>query len=285
MFEFNDSNIYKAIDNYVNKIVVIDSSDQSIITEKILNYYNLEKNKDNLLDYYIVFNVGFDNLYNKLYTNPNSEIIKILFLENLNDNIYENIGKLIFFDSFKEYKQNEIIFKQSIENNIIDKFLFSSEEAPDIFLFMIELFSEKSFGKSEFLNYITFFELILTHNPNCNRFNVEDSIMQQFIQKIAACVCLSDELKNEKDLKLLKSELKLIYNYRSDILHGNFNKTNDNLDKFLNLPYYRRLINTEYQTLQKYTAIEFCILNRLNYFFRIVFNIAAEKPLFIKSLK
>lgn len=284
-FDFEPTSLYRAIENFVSTFVLIDFNDTNLISKEICDYYNLSSEED-LTDYIINFKNGIFNIYNYLYYNPKSNSTVLVKFESIKEKIIDNISNIIFFDKISEYKENIKIFKKSMQDNLIDKFLSCDKENPKIFLFLVEVFSNKGFGRTDILNYITFFDLILTHKPNSNRFNIEDSISQQFIQKISSCICLTNDIKNEQQLNLLKTELKLIYNYRSDILHGNFNKTNEDLDKFLNIPYYREPIATgSYKYLRKYTAIELCILDRLNYFFKIVFKLAAEKPLFIKALK
>ena len=62
-------------------------------------------------------------------------------------------------------------------------------------------------------------ELMLTHNPDFNRFNVEDSINKQFQFKTGVLMYMND---NSIDLPKLKLQLKEIYQARSNIAHGNF---------------------------------------------------------------
>lgn len=62
-------------------------------------------------------------------------------------------------------------------------------------------------------------ELLLTHNPDYNRFNVEDSINKQFQIKISTIMYINDP---SIDLDAVKKELKQIYSARSNIAHGNF---------------------------------------------------------------
>jgi len=73
-------------------------------------------------------------------------------------------------------------------------------------------------------------ELILTHNPDSSRFNVEDSINKQFQLKASILVYLNDK---SKEINSIKKRLKIIYQQRSNIVHGNFKE----LDKYIsNLP-------------------------------------------------
>jgi hypothetical protein len=69
-------------------------------------------------------------------------------------------------------------------------------------------------------------ELLLTHNPNYARFNVEDSINKQFQLKASILIYLNDRTRN---IEAIRNRLKVIYEQRSNIAHGNFNE----FDKFL----------------------------------------------------
>jgi hypothetical protein len=69
-------------------------------------------------------------------------------------------------------------------------------------------------------------ELLLTHSPDSNRFNVEDSISKQFKLKASTLIYLNDR---GKDLDHIKKRLGIIYSQRSNIAHGNFKQ----LDKYI----------------------------------------------------
>jgi hypothetical protein len=75
--------------------------------------------------------------------------------------------------------------------------------------------------KIRLLLLVSVIEFILTHNPDNNKFNVEESISKQFKLKTAFLI-----YQNNKSINLdhVKENLKKIYNLRSDIAHGNFSK-------------------------------------------------------------
>jgi hypothetical protein len=62
-------------------------------------------------------------------------------------------------------------------------------------------------------------ELILTHNPDANRFNVEDSISKQYQLKASILIYMNDK---KQDIYQIKKRLKAIYEQRSNVAHGNF---------------------------------------------------------------
>ena len=80
--------------------------------------------------------------------------------------------------------------------------------------------------KSRLLLLTSIIEMLLTHNPNTNRFNVEDSINKQFQLKTSILVYLNDKNRN---IKAIQKRLKTIYEQRSNIAHGNFGA----LDKYI----------------------------------------------------
>jgi hypothetical protein len=71
-------------------------------------------------------------------------------------------------------------------------------------------------------------ELLLTRNPDTGRFNVEDSINKQFQLKAAILVYLHDKTQ---DINEIKKILRLIYQQRSNIAHGNFREVSKYINK------------------------------------------------------
>lgn len=66
---------------------------------------------------------------------------------------------------------------------------------------------------------VSIMELMLTHNPDFNRYNVEDSISKQFALKASILIYLHDR---SHSLAAIRSRLRTIYALRSNIAHGNF---------------------------------------------------------------
>lgn len=73
-------------------------------------------------------------------------------------------------------------------------------------------------SKFKLVLLVSIFEMLLTHNPDSRRFNVEDSISRQFLLKTAVLLHRDGEV----DLELLKRNLKKLYDLRSAIAHGDF---------------------------------------------------------------
>jgi len=75
--------------------------------------------------------------------------------------------------------------------------------------------------KVRLLMLTSIIELLLTHSPNFNRYNVEDSINKQFQLKASILIYQNDR---NRDINAVQQRLKTIYQMRSNIAHGNFNE-------------------------------------------------------------
>lgn len=83
--------------------------------------------------------------------------------------------------------------------------------------------SDISDEKHRLVVLVSIIELLLTHNPNFNRFNIEDSISKQFQLKASILIYANDK---DVDIKSIQKRLKTIYTQRSNIAHGNFSELN-----------------------------------------------------------
>ena len=120
--------------------------------------------------------------------------------------------------------------------------------------------------KMRIMSLVSMLELLITHKPDSNRYNIEDSIRKQFCNKLLTLLYL-----NDKDINCAEIEkyLLMIYDLRSAIAHGNFEQIEiiaRKIDKwFLNnskeyKEYYEELdidIVFEYidESLREYTRI------------------------------
>lgn len=73
--------------------------------------------------------------------------------------------------------------------------------------------------KMKLVTLVSIIELMLTHAPDFNRFNVEDSINKQFRLKLSVLMYQDD---NKINLAELNKRLSEIYSQRSNVAHGNF---------------------------------------------------------------
>lgn len=79
-----------------------------------------------------------------------------------------------------------------------------------------------------FVELISLIELLITHNPDSGRFNIEESITKQFVGKMLLILYEND---NKIDSEKLKKELKFTYSIRSAIAHGDYINLNQQLNK------------------------------------------------------
>lgn len=79
-----------------------------------------------------------------------------------------------------------------------------------------------------FVELIGLIEMLITHNPDSGKYNIEDSITKQFVGKMTLLL-----YENDKSIELEKidKELRFAYKIRSAIAHGNFGSLEKELKK------------------------------------------------------
>ncbi|MUL11525.1 HEPN domain-containing protein [Aliivibrio fischeri] len=110
-------------------------------------------------------------------------------------------------------------------SKLIDKVIVSKEkEKIEYISYLLRTAgNEINDEKHQLVILVSIIELLLTHNPNFNRFNVEDSISKQFQLKASILIYENDKTK---DVFSIQKRLKTIYSQRSNIAHGNFEEVN-----------------------------------------------------------
>lgn len=71
-------------------------------------------------------------------------------------------------------------------------------------------------------------EMLITHQPDFNRFNVDESITKQFILKTSIITHMAYK---SRELEKIRNDLREIYSQRSNIVHGNFKEVNKFIKK------------------------------------------------------
>lgn len=168
------------------------------------------------------------------------------------------------------YRFNFKIFIESIKNKIklLDQQLKTKKINEDLILYIGDILKSADPFSNEFsslVRLVSIIEMLVSHQPDYNRFNIEDSITKQFILKTAIIVYRNDTSQN---LDKLREKLKIIYTQRSNIVHGNFNE----VDKFIKnrkkeKGYFQDLITNSY------------------YFVRVVIEEYLKDPNFIEFIK
>ena len=273
MDDFKTNNISKVLRNYLRRLIVIDY-DRELLLEKLKKYDNSKTTEDALI---LEFRKSFINFYN--YINR----VKISYdIYNYRDSKYNS--SILFLS-----KLGKTTFESRNNRNLVDKFINIKDDYFDNFMFIIETFyseNNKSY-KKEITDYVTLLEMFVTHSPSTNRYNVEDSISKQFVEKISASFSLTHSIKNKIDLENFKKELKYMYNYRSKLLHGEVLEMNKQLNKFLEIPYYSNRrnndIDKDYYKIKG--IIEKYMSNRLEDIFRKIFELYVKNYLFFEAIK
>jgi len=130
-------------------------------------------------------------------------------------------------DSLAQTDENRWLYFPAAQQELIEigRLLDNAlgRESKDKLLYIASLLknagSDIKEDKTQLVVLVSILELLLTHNPDFNRFNVEDSINKQFQLKGATLIYLHDR---SKDIYQLKARMKEIYGLRSGIAHGDF---------------------------------------------------------------
>lgn len=117
---------------------------------------------------------------------------------------------------------------------------------------------------------VSILELLLTHSPDYNRFNIEDSINKQFRLKISIILYLRDK---NTDLEFIKQDLKEIYNQRSNISHGNF------------IQFQKFLAKSKLANNEEYPLHFYHLLDRLYFYVSECLAHYVKDPIFVDFLK
>lgn len=85
---------------------------------------------------------------------------------------------------------------------------------------MIGNYQNIDYDQMKIVTLVSIFELLITHKPDSNRYNIEESIRKMFSNRILTILYLNNKNIN---IDAVKKELLTIYDLRSNIAHGNFN--------------------------------------------------------------
>lgn len=252
----NDKMIFKYLDNYFSKFIVIS--------------YDKALTKDFLKKYYI--------------TDMQSEDQTRGFIENIIYTYNKLNGTNIDYETRYKFENvfNRSFAKKNVDKksaNVIDK-LFEVNNNYNNMMFMFETIEIKKYysTKKKIINYITALELLLTHSPKNNK---SDTISKQFINKVYLC------LKKINIEQFSLKELKEVYTYRSKIIHGDYNAINKCLKNLAKLdPYF---INDKILKEEMYSThlqlIENILGKRTKLLFEMIFNLYIKDYEYINILK
>ena len=173
---------------------------------------------------YANHSIIINNLYNKITSNPHPLFASLLAACSFNqcpskEDFFPYAPFYIILQAYNKY----IDLIGSIYND--EKFLFICDTLYNFF----DLYAANP--KMYLIGIVGLIEMLLTHNPDASRFNIEDTISKQFVKKLKYIIYKNN---NQIDLNRLEKELKFAYSIRSDIAHGNFGKSSSkNLKELL----------------------------------------------------
>ena len=163
------------------------------------------------------------------YLKPNKDFFNfftmfMIFANNPNYYNSKETTEWFFFPSIKSKISN---ISTKLET------VFENDEIFQKLMFIASVLKTTKIGitedKYKLISLVSIIEMLITHNPDYNRFNIEDSINKQFCFKIGLILYFNN---TSIDLTLTKKKIKLIYALRSDLAHGNFKNYEKKLSKF-----------------------------------------------------
>lgn len=260
------------IEDYLKELIIIEIKDWQSIDNFLAIYYDI-KNIDEIeaRDYRNYFIEDFMNLFNKV--NFSQKVITGLgpskndlsFLHDASDLNNKDMSEVI-----------NVLEKPIIVDNFINT---KSDHLS--FQFIIETLNSTKLRtyRNRCITYVTILEFMLT-KPK--KYSNNKSISFQFYNNIIKCY----EYLNRK---IYKRELRLIYEYRSSILHGDFENVRKCLEQLINLlPLKKHIQNVKYI----YSELDFDNLYyeeilsiRLNEIFRTVYTLFCANPQVIQNIK
>jgi hypothetical protein len=147
--------------------------------------------------------------------------LELVIERDLRDSTNEPLRWMFLPSAISDLQNVAALLEKAFEEGLTEKLLYiggllkiASYDARDVKIALIMLTS--------------IIELLLTHNPNTNRFNVEDSISKQFQLKASVLIYLNDK---SEDINFIKKRLKTIYDQRSNVAHGNFSDVHKFISK------------------------------------------------------
>lgn len=219
-------NSMKKINEIIDHLIVIEV-DNSVLY-KFIDPNLINKFISNFLSFYSIYSdVDFKNP--NLLDRDYSYVLNDKILNKENDFFYLNLFSHIICHYKLENDSNKKIYLKKIE--LSEDFLqricnfismLSSNDVVKFFEILDLLFCDKSLVQNKLLNNVTIIESLLI--------NDNDAIQKSFVLK--AGLILKNSINATSDITNInvKHMLNFVYNIRSDIIHGNYRKLEDNLN-------------------------------------------------------
>ncbi len=224
---FNDGGVSKYIDEVSKEMkekgqkggVLLDDNSPALLNaQALINYCQLLS----LLSH----NEGSEYFGRHFIYNPD-QLFEPVLLDNLTDDLIMLSGDLHNAKNRPEHRDSmDWIFwrfgsSEIIKNAQALEMAFDNGQAEQLLYIggLLDIANRTHDIRIRLLTLTSIIELLVTRNPDTSRFNVEDSINKQFQLKASILIYLNNK---ENDIESIKKRLKLIYQQRSNVAHGNF---------------------------------------------------------------
>jgi uncharacterized protein YqgQ len=227
VIRFNDDGVSEYIDE-VNQemrekgqkgfVLLDDNSPALLNAQALINYCQLLS----LLSH----NEGSEYFGRYFIYNPD-QLFEPVLLDNLTDDLIMLSSDLYNAKNRPEHRDSmDWIFwrfgsKEIIKNAQALEMAFDNGQAEQLLYIggLLDVANRTHDIRIRLLILTSIIELLVTRNPDTSRFNVDDSINKQFQLKAGILIYLNNK---EIDIELIKKRLKMIYQQRSNVAHGNF---------------------------------------------------------------
>lgn len=252
---------------YLADALVLYSDNEEEINKLILKNtkYTLEDIYDFTL--YEDFIYRYIELWNAINFNQHTSLgIKIVSI-NTHLNTILDLWDIKKYDLYDEcLKVFELPKQIDIDNDLL-------------FYFIVKRFPSGYYldDNNKILLYVSLIELLLTHKQK----GKDDSIISQLRSNLLLCV------DKYKKITISKKEINLLYEYRSILSHGNFEKIHEVLRKIKKLDFAKELIKElDYEEMIKFDSFVVALIRiRTLELFSFVYQIYCKDSLFIDNLK
>lgn len=270
--------------SFLKRLIIIEYKLPNKIKELILEFNNANMTEEDVKEELIN-----DLLYDFIYVYnimhfPQKDYIGIS-LKKINkfNEFYHTLLSPFHYKLENSEEDWEKLFNDSLKHpQYIDNYISNDENKIRCVLLLLESFRLNSHNnRLKCINYISLLEFLLTHKPTGDN----DSISSQLKSKIKYCY-------NNQNLDTSEID-KIIYynyNYRSDILHGNFKNINKDLNQLSKLNYISQHIKSyELEEIDKYDTKNNNILYAnsllLKSIFKNIFIYLSNNPSEIDKIK
>ena len=157
-------------------------------------------------------------------------------IKTVDQTIKNIIIELLVLSTSRSDEEENNYYKFCVFNKAYNKFLrleklIQKNGKEDLIRYISDIISNYisiEDNKMRIMSLVSILELLVTHKPDSNRYNIEDSIRKQFCNKLLLVLYLNDK---NIDYKQIEKYLLMIYDLRSSIAHGNFEQLEEIIKK------------------------------------------------------